>query len=136
MRAKWVGAASLLVACAGAPPQELVDARAAFERAGRGPAVEFNAVGLHVAQTALDIAQRTYETDGLCDKTRDRGYVAIRKVERAEVLARTRQFEAAAEASERRTRIKQIARDAFNRRELARTKSDLVEVTAPQSAPQ
>ncbi len=135
MNAKWALAAILVGACGGPPPQELVDARAAFKRASRGPAAEFNAVGLHVAKTALDIAEQTYESDGNCDKTRDRGYVAIRKVERAEVLARTKRFDATAEAAERRARLKQSELNARNRRELARTKSELIEVAVPPSAP-
>ena len=115
--------ALLLAACGGAAPQELLDARAAQARAAQGPAVEFNPAGLHVAETALAIAEKTYENDGNCDKTRDRSYVAIRKVERAEVTARIRRFVAAASESERESRVK---RSQMN----VRTRTELAEITA------
>src|SRR5688500_3283950 len=48
-------------ACSSATPANLVDARAAYQRASRGSAAQLAPAQLHVAQTSLDAAERTYE---------------------------------------------------------------------------
>jgi outer membrane protein OmpA-like peptidoglycan-associated protein len=73
--------------CASAPPPNLVDARAAYQRASQGPAARLAPAQLHVAQTSLDAAERTYEAQGDSDDTRDRAYVAQRNAELAETQA-------------------------------------------------
>ena len=104
------GIALLLLACGSAPPRELIDARAALDNASYGPAPEFDPAGLYVAARALQDAETTYELDGNCEKTRDRAYVAMRKVERAETLARTREYEAQATESARQVWNEQVRR--------------------------
>ena len=74
-------------ACASATPPNLVDARAAYQRAARGPAAQLAPAQLYVAQTSLDVAERTYEAQGDSDDTRDRAYVAQRQAELAETQA-------------------------------------------------
>jgi outer membrane protein OmpA-like peptidoglycan-associated protein len=73
--------------CATATPPNLLDARAAYQRASRGPAAQLAPAQLHVAQTSLDSAERTYEAQGDSDDTRDRAYVAQRNAELAETRA-------------------------------------------------
>jgi outer membrane protein OmpA-like peptidoglycan-associated protein len=73
--------------CASATPPNLVDARAAYQRASRGPAAQLAPAQLHVAQTSLDSAERTYEAQGDSDDTRDRAYMAQRNAELAETQA-------------------------------------------------
>lgn len=77
----------LLAACASTTPPSLVDARAAYQRAARGPAAQVNPAQLHVAETSLALAERTYEDEGASENARDRAYVATRKSELAEVQA-------------------------------------------------
>jgi outer membrane protein OmpA-like peptidoglycan-associated protein len=74
-------------ACSSATPPNLVDARAAYQRASQGPAAQLAPAQLHVAQTSLDSAERTYEAQGDSEDTRDRAYVAQRNAELAETQA-------------------------------------------------
>ena len=51
----------LLVGCGGTlPPKELVDARAAYQTATKGPAAQQTPAELHVAKQALDQAERSF----------------------------------------------------------------------------
>jgi outer membrane protein OmpA-like peptidoglycan-associated protein len=74
-------------ACAGNTPQNLVDARAAYQRASQGPAARVTPAQLHVAATSLSLAEKTYDDEGDSANARDRAYVAQRKAELAEVQA-------------------------------------------------
>src|SRR5688572_3775723 len=88
-KVKAIFALTLLVGgCAGAPPSNLVDARAAYQRASEGPAAKLAPAQLHVARTSLDLAEKTYDVEGDSANARDRAYVALRKAELAEVQAR------------------------------------------------
>ncbi len=81
--------AGILVACgATPPPKELVDARAAFERAKGGPAATQSPVELHNAQKSLDQAESSFADDGDTPQTIDAAYVARRKAELAESAGR------------------------------------------------
>lgn len=87
-------AASLLVAplvagCGSTlPPKELVDARAAYQAASRGPAAQQSPAELHVAKQSLDQAERSFNDDGDSPQTKDYAYIAIRKAQLAEASAR------------------------------------------------
>ncbi|MDB4944479.1 MAG: outer membrane protein [Labilithrix sp.] len=79
----------LATACgAGTPPPELVDARAAYQRASQGPTAQTNPADLHVAKEALDQAEAQFKDDGDSAQTKDTAYVALRKTELAESRAR------------------------------------------------
>lgn len=106
-------------ACASTtPPSELVNARAAYERARTGQTAQLDPTDLHVAKVALDEAERAFSEDATAQKTRDAAYTAQRKVEIAEARARTI---AARQETER------MIADAETRREqaLARTRAEL-----------
>jgi len=76
--------------CASAqPPSELIDARAAYQRASTGPAAQLSPADLHVARQTLDEAERSFKDDGPSEKTRDAAYTADRRVQIAEVHAST-----------------------------------------------
>jgi len=83
--------AGLLGCAPSLPPQELVNARTAYDRAGKGPAAAYNPADLHAAKEQLDAAEATFREDGNTQDTRDQSYVALRKTELAEVVGRTRQ---------------------------------------------
>ncbi|HEX7603657.1 MAG TPA: OmpA family protein [Polyangiaceae bacterium] len=79
-----------IAGCAAAlPPQDLVNARAAFDRASKGPAQQLDPADLHTAKEQLDVAETSFTRDGDTQDTRDQAYLAVRKTELAEVRART-----------------------------------------------
>jgi hypothetical protein len=70
------------------PPQELVDARAAYARAYVGPAAQANVYGLHDAKRALEEAEAKYADDPSSEEARHLAYLAHRRVLLAETNAR------------------------------------------------
>ena len=79
---------SLAVAGCGAalPPQDLVDARAAYQRAQNGPAATYVPADLHVAQESLLVAENKFQNDPRSQDAVDDAYIALRKIQRAEAL--------------------------------------------------
>jgi len=76
-----------LAACgAHHPPQELVDARAAYAHAQQSNAAKLTPAELHVARTSLDAAESKFDDDGDSQTTKDLAYIALRKSQRAEAL--------------------------------------------------
>lgn len=84
--------ALLLAGCgstkAAAPP-ELVDARAAYNRAASGPAAQYNPSDLHVAKTSLDRAEQWYAQDPGAPETRTQSYLALRRAQIASAQGET-----------------------------------------------
>jgi len=77
-----------VVACGtGMAPKQLVDARAAYQRAQTGQAAQLKPDEVHEAKVALDVAERSFTDDGDDQKTNDLAYVAQRKAELAEANA-------------------------------------------------
>jgi outer membrane protein OmpA-like peptidoglycan-associated protein len=73
------------VACGGAqPPKELVEARAAYQRAESGQAGKAVPAQVHDAKKALDEADRAFDDKGDEPEVRDKAYVALRKAQIAE----------------------------------------------------
>jgi outer membrane protein OmpA-like peptidoglycan-associated protein len=85
-----VGLVSVLIVGCGStlPPKELVDARAAYQSASKGPAAQQSPAELHVAKQSLDQAERSFSDDGDTPQTKDYSYIAIRKSQLAEASAR------------------------------------------------
>ncbi len=82
--------AGLLVSCsASLPPQELVNARQAYQQASTGQAAQLVPAELHKAQIALDAAEKSFQDAPDSYRTRDLAYVADRKSKMAEALAVT-----------------------------------------------
>src|SRR6187402_1208531 len=77
-----VALGAALVACGSAAvPPELLDARAAYADASKGPASELAPAQLDTAKQSLDTAQRSFDEDGPSQKTKDLAYVAQRRAE-------------------------------------------------------
>jgi outer membrane protein OmpA-like peptidoglycan-associated protein len=75
---------ALVIGCGtAAAPQELMDARAAYADASKGPAADLAPAQLDTAKTSLDAAQRSFDDDGPSPKTKDLAYVAQRRSELA-----------------------------------------------------
>ena len=89
---------SALLACgAHLAPTELVDARAAYDRAAASNAPKLVPAELHIARESLDLAERKFADDPDSQDTIDSAYIAMRKAQRAEALGN------AAAASDSRT---------------------------------
>lgn len=86
---KYVLLCALAVGCAHKAPTELVDARAAYQRASTSPAATVNPADLHIAEVALQTAETAYKDDPKGYRTKDLAYVAERKAQLAETLANT-----------------------------------------------
>ncbi|HEY6559098.1 MAG TPA: OmpA family protein [Polyangiaceae bacterium] len=87
-----LSAAACAAACAtAAPPQELRNARSAYDRASHDTTARVNPADLHAAKQTLNRAERAFEEDGDDQNTRDVAYTAERQVLIAEARARTAQ---------------------------------------------
>lgn len=83
-----LAALGVLAGCATAqPPAELINARAAYQRASTGPAAQLDPADLHTAKETLDVAEKSFADDGVSEKTRNAAYTAERRVRIAEVRA-------------------------------------------------
>jgi outer membrane protein OmpA-like peptidoglycan-associated protein len=78
---------ALLSSCASVAPPELVSAREAYRRASTGPASQSAPAQVHVANKALEQAERSFLDAPNSYLTRDLAYVAQRKAELAEADA-------------------------------------------------
>jgi outer membrane protein OmpA-like peptidoglycan-associated protein len=128
MKTKTLSFAAMLVlvGCGSTlPPKELVDARAAYQTAAKGPASQQSPAELHVAKQALDQAERSFNDDGDTPQTKDFSYIAIRKAQLAEASARAALAAKDKDAAEREAA--NLTQDALSkaRGDLATTKSNL-----------
>jgi outer membrane protein OmpA-like peptidoglycan-associated protein len=77
------------MACASTPPpQDLVDARHEYDAARNGPAQQYAPAQMHVAAEEMQMAEKACTDDCTSFETRDRAYVALRKIQLAEAEAR------------------------------------------------
>ncbi len=67
------------------PPDELIAARTRYEEARNGETARLNPAGLYEAQKAIDQASRSFDERGPDIHTRDLSYIALRKVQLAEI---------------------------------------------------
>lgn len=82
--------AGLLVSCSATmPPQELTNARQAYQQASNGQAAQLVPAELHKAQVALADAEKSFQDDPDSYRTRDLAYIADRKAKMADALAVT-----------------------------------------------
>lgn len=75
--------AAVFAGCATMPPNELVNARQAYQTASEGRAAELAPAELHKAQEALKLAEESFAKDSDSTKTKDLAYVAQRKAQLA-----------------------------------------------------
>jgi outer membrane protein OmpA-like peptidoglycan-associated protein len=107
------------------PPKELVDARAAYQSASKGPAAQQSPAELHVAKQSLDTAERSFNDDGDSPATKDFSYIAIRKAELAAASARAGLAIKEREAADREAQSVQASQLTDARNQLNSTKSNL-----------
>ena len=77
---------ALFAGCATVAPNELVNARSAYQLASQGPAEQLVPAELHKAHEALVLAEQSFQKEPDSYKTKDLAYVAQRKSEQAEAL--------------------------------------------------
>jgi outer membrane protein OmpA-like peptidoglycan-associated protein len=77
---------ALFIGCATVAPNELVNARSAYQLASQGPAEQLVPAELHKAHEALVLAEQSFLKDPDSQKTKDLAYVAQRKSEQAGAL--------------------------------------------------
>jgi outer membrane protein OmpA-like peptidoglycan-associated protein len=107
------------------PPKELVDARAAYQSAAKGPASQQSPAELHVAKQSLDQAERAFNDEGDAPQTKDFAYIAIRKSQLAEASARAAIAQKDREAAEREAQNLTGEQLRKAQSELASTKGNL-----------
>jgi len=85
----------MLAACgSAAPPRQLLDARAAYNRARMGKAAQYSPAELHTAKVALNAAEAAFEDDEESPETFALSYVALRTAQLVESKANTKAAEA------------------------------------------
>jgi outer membrane protein OmpA-like peptidoglycan-associated protein len=77
---------AFVAGCATMAPNELVNARSAYQNASDGPAAQLAPAELHRAHEALVLAEESFQKEPDSYKTKDLAYVAQRKSEMAGVL--------------------------------------------------
>jgi len=127
MRIQSLALAALTVVGCGSnlPPKELVDARAAYQSASKGPAAQQSPAELHVAKQSLDVAERAFSDDGDSPVTKDFSYIAIRKAQLADASARAGLAIKEREAADREAQAVQASQLSDARNQLTSTKSNL-----------
>jgi outer membrane protein OmpA-like peptidoglycan-associated protein len=111
-----------LIGCAHTPPAELVDARAAYQRASQGPSKQYTPAELHVAKNSLLVAERSFRDREDTWLIRSQAYVAMRKAQLAESLARTHMYQMGLAAAE-------LRQELLEDQQAAKTKAELEAAT-------
>lgn len=123
----WLLLSALALGGCGAspPPKELVDARAAFQRAKTGRANRVNPAEVHVARQALDSAEHAFADDGPSLDTRDKAYIALRKAQFADAQAGAKLAAQDRDKAINDLQELQLASGKKTAAELARTRAEL-----------
>jgi outer membrane protein OmpA-like peptidoglycan-associated protein len=111
-----------LIGCAHTPPAELVDARAAYQRASQCPSKQYTPAELHVAKNSLLVAERSFRDREDTWLIRSQAYVAMRKAQLAESLARTHMYQMGLAAAE-------LRQELLEDQQAAKTKAELEAAT-------
>jgi outer membrane protein OmpA-like peptidoglycan-associated protein len=106
----------------------------AYSRASRGPAATLNPSDMDTAKKQLDAAEASFTKDGDTRNTRDESYLALRKTELAEVVARTRETDKSKDATVDAMHANEKRTVALTAAELARTRTQLVATGAAYTA--
>jgi outer membrane protein OmpA-like peptidoglycan-associated protein len=124
-----------LFGCATAqPPQELVDARAAYTRAERGYAHELSPASLHNAKVALDGAEHKFEDDGPSAETRDQSYIALRKAELADAEGTTAHYQREMSSRKQEYTVEQAHQAKKTQAELMQAREQLASESQARAA--
>ena len=118
--------ALVLAACASSPPpRQLLDARAAYNRARIGKAAQYTPADLHTAKVALTAAEQAFEDDPESAETFALSYVALRTAQLVESKANTKAAEADLSRADEEYRSLHEQEVERTRGELARARNEL-----------
>jgi outer membrane protein OmpA-like peptidoglycan-associated protein len=124
-----IGCALVLSACGTTlAPQELLDARTAYDHAEHGPAAQLTPAQLDTAKQALDKAEQSFRSDGDADTTKNLAYIAMRKSQIADAQGQIAQAEQERAKAERDLQAEQSAEAAHTREKLSQTQAELANV--------
>jgi outer membrane protein OmpA-like peptidoglycan-associated protein len=126
--------ATVGAACATATPVELVNARAAYNRAGAGPAAQLTPADLHKAKAALDDAEKSFAQDDEKQKTVDLAYIAERMAQIAEARAQGAVSEKSAVAATQELGAKQTEMIKTSQGALTKSQEQLAQSERGQAA--
>ncbi|MBL9104228.1 MAG: DUF4398 and OmpA-like domain-containing protein [Myxococcales bacterium] len=126
----FLAGAAVTVGCAHTVPQELTSARVSYERAADGPAAQYTPADLHDAEKSLKSAEKRFKDEGNTVLTRDEAYIAQRKAEYAEVMARLEMFRRGIASAEAQEEAARAAGAAKTKAELEQTKAALADQQA------
>jgi len=112
------------------PPKDLLDARAEYQRAASGPAMQIVPADVHVAREALDSADKSFSDNGDTPETRDKAYVAMRKAQVAEVIAATKQTDQARADALRDAQLATVAELSNTRKQLSQEQQHAAQTEA------
>ncbi len=121
----FFGAVGVIGCAATMPPPDLVNARSAYDRASKGPTQQLDPADLHAAREQLDAAEASFANDGDTPRTRDQAYLAVRKAEFAESVARALQYNQARDGVESAMKADQRRAVEMTSAELSRTRAQL-----------
>lgn len=116
---------AMLMGCAHSVPPELANARAAYHQAAEGPAEKYTPAELHVAKNSLLVAERSFKDKEEPGIVRHQSYIAVRKAQLAEALARTEMYKRGIEWSESREEYLEDKDAANTKAQLADTQGAL-----------
>jgi flagellar motor protein MotB len=119
--------AAMVAGCATSTPRELLDARYAYQRASSGPAAQYSPDALAEAREALNDANRSFERERDSERTRTLAYVALRKAQIAESLARALVAEQERQQAEQQLAMAQSSESEHMRQQLDKARSELAE---------
>ncbi|MGD8858922.1 MAG: OmpA family protein [Myxococcales bacterium] len=119
---------AMLAGCATPPPpRQLLDARAAYNKARTGRAAQLTPADLHTAKVALNSAEQAYQNDPESPETFALAYVALRTAQLVETKASIKDAEQQLERSEQEEAKLREAEIARAKGELARARAMLSE---------
>jgi outer membrane protein OmpA-like peptidoglycan-associated protein len=113
------------------PPQELVDARAAYQRAINGPAAKTDPVRLGLASRSLEQAEKAYQNQAKMEDVRDPAYVSLRLTQTAEADAAARILAARNQWQAGQLATLEAQKRAADRARQARTAANTAAATPP-----
>ncbi len=107
------------------PPRELVDARAAYQKAQQGPAAQYDPASLHVASESLRTAEDSFGASGNSAETRDLAYAAQRRAQLAEAQAQVKVAQQETADAKKQVQLTQADLANRTRGELTQTRAAL-----------
>jgi outer membrane protein OmpA-like peptidoglycan-associated protein len=124
------GASSLIACASSTPPEELIQARAAYQKASEGPAQVHAPGQLETARQALNRAEEEFDDDGDDVDTRDAAYVATRLSQLADAQANAKLAQDARSRSQQQLAMAQAERDRMTQEALGQARRESSEALA------